>query len=264
MSQKYRRIKEYLIQFLKEETFKTGLNGGVLLLDGSVESIVVAILAKEAFGNRLLTLVKDTDEVQESVSDILKSFCMQKDIRYMSVSANAVAGAYPLLKEADEKRKKAFISRVEMAILYDMASYERALVLGAKSKSALLLGVGTSHGDLACALNPVGDLYESEIVEFSKFLGADEVFPSGESVKYGVDEEIGLYSVEALDSALKAFTEERLSRDELLAKGYDSEMVEMIIRRIYQNQFKHNPPIVAKLTSRTVGHDLQYPRDIKL
>ncbi len=258
MSQKYRGIKAYLIQFLKEETFKTGLNGGILILDHRVESAVVAILAKEAFGNRFMTLITAEEE-----SAVLENFCRQRDIRSTSLSIEEMVKGYPFTDDADAKRRDIFVSRVKMAVLYDMAERERALVLGSKNKSALLLGEGTMYGDLAYALNPIGDLYQTEVTEFAEFLGVEEALLTG-MASDAIDEESGHYEKEALDSALKAFTEERLSRDELLAKGYDSEMVEMMIRRIYQNQFKQRPPIVAKLTSRTIGHDLQYPRDIKL
>jgi len=250
MSQKYRRIKEYLIQFLREETFKTGLNGGVMALDHGLDSAVTAILAKEAFGNRLLVLISQ----RETENVPLKSFCEKHDIRYFMMVEDAITGCAALLEEVDSGRKEAFVSRVRMAVLYDTATRERALVLGSKNKSALLLGEGTVHGDLACALNPIGDLYRSEVAEFAAYLGIDDF--SGIS---NVPD-----NAEALDSLLKAFTEERLSREELIGRGYDSEAVDTVIDRIYHNQFKHKLPLVAKLTSRTVGQNLRYPRDIKL
>ncbi len=250
MSQKYKRIKEYLIQFLREETFKTGLNGGVMLLDHSVDSAVTAILAKEAFGNRLLLLIsqKDTEDAP------LKSFCEKRDIRYFTIVEDEITKSIAILEEADSSRREAFASRVRMAILYDIASRERALVLGSMNKSALLLGEGTIYGDLACALNPVGDLYRSEVREFAAYLGVSDFF-DGLNV---------LDNSEAFDNLLKAFVEERLSREELIARGYESEVVDTVIDRIYRNQFKHKLPLVAKLTSRTVGQNLRYPRDIKL
>jgi len=250
MSQKYRRIKEYLIQFLKEETFKTGLNGGVMALDSGLDSAVTAILAKEAFGNRLLVLISH----RETENAALKSFCEKRDIRYFTMAEDKITGCLALLEEEDDRRREAFVSRVRMAFLYDTASRERALVLGSKNKSALLLGEGTVHGDLAYALNPTGDLYRSEVAEFAAYLGVDDFF--------GISDLRD--NAEALDSLLKAFIEERLSREELIARGYDSEAVDTVIDRIYRNQFKHKLPLVAKLTSRTIGQNLRYPRDIKL
>jgi len=267
MPRKYKLVKEYLVQFLKEETFKTGLNGGVLVLDATVESFVVAMLAKEAFGNRLLTLLgENTLRTDETVSEKVKNFCLEKDIRFQSLQSSTVAKAYTKFSVQDDKRREAFLSRVAMAEVYDIAAGERALVLGSRNKSELLLGEGVLHGDLACAINPLGDLYATEVEEFAFYLGLSgfvEVFRPRATLREA-SAETARFSQDALDSALKGFTEERLSREELIEKGYDSEMVEMIIRRIYQNQYKHRPPVIAKLTSRTIGHDLQYPRDIKL
>ena len=267
MSQKYKFIKEYLVQFLKEETFKTGLNGGVLVLDASLESFVVAILAKQAFGNRLLTLLgKNGFYLEEMTGKKVKDFCLDKDIRFQSLQCDMVAKVYKEFSVLDDKRKEAFLSRVRMAEVYDVAAGERALVLGSQNKSELLLGEGVLHGDLACAINPLGDLYATEIEEFALYLGLSEYvefFPSRAIFRQEMSE-TARFSQDALDSALKGFTEEHLSREELIEKGYDSEMVEMIIRRMYQKQYKHRPPVIAKLTSRTIGHDLLYPRDIKL
>jgi len=117
-----------------------------------------------------------------------------------------------------------------------------------------LTGEGTLYGDLAYALNPVGDLYRSEVAEFAAYLGLEESVLQAHS----------LYASEAMDSLLKAFTEERLSREELIARGYDSEMVDTVTDKIYRNRYKQTLPVVAKLTSRTIGQDLRYPRDIKL
>ncbi|RUM67227.1 MAG: NAD(+) synthase [Sulfurospirillum sp.] len=260
MSQKYRRIKEYLIQFLREETFKTGLNGGVMALGHDIESVVTAILAKEAFGNRLLVLLTEA----ESQDDLLRAFCQVRDIRYFTVADSEIKQTYSFLEGADTKRTDAFVSRVRMAVLYDTASRERALVLGAKNKSDLLLGEGTVYGDLACALNPVGDLYRSEVLEFATYLGVDASFRESEHFVRSDKDTTGGYLSEMLDRMLRAFTEERLSREELIAAGYDSEMVDTVIDRIYRNQFKYKGPVIAKLTSRTIGQDLCYPGDIKL
>ena len=246
MSLKYKIIKEYLLQFLKEETFKTGLNGGVLLADERVDVFVTVLLAKEAFGNRFLIVT--TPWLSEETKRAIGDFCDRYTIRQHQLEA----GEMPAL----EGRNKAFLKRLSTAYLYDIAERERALVLGAHNKTRLLLGEGVHYGDLACDLNPVGDLYLTEVEAFADYLGVDNLF-----VKTS---RFGGYGAEALDGALRGFVEARMSRDELLRQGYDAEMVDTIIERVYRNQYKYRPPIIAKLTSRTIGDDLRYPRDIKL
>ncbi len=246
MSLKYKMIKEYLLQFLKEETFKTGLNGGVLLADERVDVFVTALLAKEAFGNRFLIVTAPwlSEETKRTVED----FCDKHTVRQYLIAEDE--------RSAFEKHNAAFMKRLSTAYLYDIAEKERTLVLGAHNKTRLLLGEGVHYGDLACDLNPVGDLYLTEVEAFAHYLGVENVF-----IKTS---RFGSYEAEALDGALRGFVEARMSRDELLRQGYDAEMVDTIIERVYRHQYKYRPPVIAKLTSRTIGDDLRYPRDIKL
>ncbi len=268
MSKKYRRIKEYLIQFLKEETFKTGLNGGVMGLSGGIDSAVVAVLAKEAFGDRLLCVLMPSHYSSTGSVDDAKALCKKFDIYYVIEPIENLIKSYSALENADALRIGNFSARMRMSILFDISARERALVLGTSNKSELLLGYGTIYGDLASAINPIGDLYKSEIFEFAKFLGVNKEIiqkpPSADLWEGQSDEEELGYTYEVLDRALREFVENRLSRDELIEKGFDIEMIDMIIKKIYQNQFKRKPPVIAKLTSRTIGHDFLYPRDIKL
>ncbi len=268
MSAKFKRIKAYLIQFLKEETFKTGLNGGVMGLSGGIDSAVVALLAKEAFGNRLLCVMMPSHYSSESSVSDAKALCEKFDLRYEIQPIAGLIQSYDLLEGADALRVGNFSARMRMSILFDISASQRALVLGTSNKSELLLGYGTIFGDLASAINPIGDLYKSEIFEFARYLGVNDSIidkpPSADLWEGQSDEEELGYTYEVLDSALREFVENRLSRDELIEKGYEIEMVDMIIKKIYQNQFKRKPPIIAKLTSRTIGHDFLYPRDIKL
>ena len=237
-------------------------------LSGGIDSAVVAVLSKEAFGNRLLCVLMPSQYSRQSSLEDAEALCAKFDIRYEVESVSDLIESYRPMEEADVLRKGNFAARMRMAILYDISARERALVLGTSNKSELLLGYGTVYGDLASAINPLGDLYKSEIFEFAKYLDINDAIlekkPSADLWQGQSDEEELGYSYEALDGALKEFVENRLSRDELIEKGYDIEMIDLIISRIYQNQFKRKPPIIAKLTSRTIGHDFLYPRDIKL
>jgi NAD+ synthase len=155
-----------------------------------------------------------------------------------------------------------------MVTLFDMSAKEGALVLGTSNKSELMLGYGTLYGDLASALNPIGDLYKSEIFEFAEYLGVTKSIitkPPSADLWDGQSDEADLgYSYEKLDEALRLYVEERLSIEKILEKGVDKEMLDMIIKRIYGNQFKRKMPLIAKLTSRTINHDFNYARDINL
>jgi NAD+ synthase len=144
---------------------------------------------------------------------------------------------------------------------------EKALVLGTSNKSELMLGYGTLYGDLASALNPIGDIYKSDIFKLARHLGVTKAIiskpPSADLWEGQSDEDELGYTYEQIDAFLKAFVDERLSVEELIEAGFDPNLCQMVTKRIYSNQFKRRLPIIAKLSERTIGHDFLYPRDIK-
>jgi NAD+ synthase len=268
MSKRFKLIEDFLINFLKEETFKTGLSGAVVGLSGGIDSAVVAVLAKKAFNDRLLCVMMPSHYSSSSSIDDAKELAEKFDLKYEISSIANLLKAYEENQYSTNLRIGNFSARMRMSILFDISARERALVLGTSNKSELMLGYGTLFGDLASAINPIGDLYKSEIFEFAEYFGINDAIiskpPSADLWEGQSDEEDLGYTYAVLDSALKAYVENRSSRDEMIESGFEDELVDLIINKIYQNQFKRKPPIIAKLTSRTIGHDFLYPRDIKL
>ncbi len=264
---KYALLTEYLVYFLKDEVEKTGLNNVVIGLSGGIDSAVVAVLAHKAFGDRLLCVKMPSHYSSQSSLDDADELCQKFQMRSVTKSIEPLLKVYEH-KEMSNLRIGNFSSRMRMAILFDASAEHGSLVLGTSNKSELMLGYGTLYGDLASALNPIGDLYKSEIFEFARYLEIPDSIinkpPSADLWEGQSDEEEIGYTYEVLDAVLKKYVEERSSRQELLNQGFDSELVDMIIPRIYKNQFKRKMPIIAKVTSRTINHDFNYPRDITL
>ncbi|MGB5966365.1 MAG: NAD+ synthase [Sulfurimonadaceae bacterium] len=264
---KYALITDFLVRFIDDEVRKTGLKNVVLGLSGGIDSAVVAILAHRAFGDDLLCVKMPSHYSSQSSLDDADELVKQFGMRAITCDISPLLQAYEN-DSMSNLRKGNFSARMRMATLFDVSADEGALVLGTSNKSELMLGYGTLFGDLASAINPIGDLYKSEVFELARYLGVPASIidkpPSADLWEGQSDEEELGYSYAVLDAALRAYVEDRKSREELLASGVDAKLADLIITRIYRNQFKRKMPVIAKLTSRTINHDFNYPRDITL
>ncbi len=265
---KYTLIEKYLIKFLKNEVYKTGLKSAVVGLSGGIDSAVVAVLAQKAFGSNFLAIMLPSSSSSQSSFDDADELCKKFNIKNKSIFIGNLIDSYFDKKDKTNLRVGNFSARMRMSVLYDISAQNGALVLGTSNKSELLLGYGTMFGDLASALNPIGDMYKTEVFEFAEYLGVPQTIikkpPTADLWEGQSDEEDLGFTYAQLDKALKEFVDNRVSKDELIKKGFDLSLVELITTKIYQNQFKRKLPVIAKLSNRTIGHDFLYPRDIKL
>jgi NAD+ synthase len=266
---RYAHITHFLERFLDNEVRKTGINKVVVGLSGGLDSAVVAVLAHRVFGDDLLCVKMPSHYSSQSSLDDADALCNDFGIRSITLSIEPMLRAYEAMHpDSDNLRRGNFSARLRMTTLFDISARENALVLGTSNKSELMLGYGTLYGDLASALNPIGDLYKSEIYELAAYLGVTQSIikkaPSADLWEGQSDEADLGYTYAQMDAAMKLYVEERLSKEEIVARGVDKAMLEMIIGRIFRNHFKRKMPVIAKLTSRTINHDFNYPRDITL
>jgi len=234
-----------------------------------LDSAIVAVLAQRVFKDDLLCVKMPSHYSSQSSLDDADELCRDFNLK------NEIASIEPMLKvyekmnpNMDNLRKGNFSSRMRMATLFDISARENALVLGTSNKSELMLGYGTLYGDLASAVNPIGDLYKSEAFELAEYLGVSKSIikkPPSADLWDGQSDEADLgYTYAQLDEVMKLYVEDRISQEDIISQGYDEKMTNMIIERIFRNHFKRKMPVIAKLTSRTVNHDFNYPRDIRL
>jgi len=266
---KYAQISDYLQRFLDNEVRKTGLNHVVVGLSGGLDSAVVAVLAQHVFGDDLLCVKMPSHYSSQNSLDDADELCRDFNLKNETASIEMMLKAYEEVNpNMDNLRKGNLSSRLRMVTLFDISARESALVLGTSNKSELMLGYGTLYGDLCSAVNPIGDLYKSEVYELAEYLGVSKSIikkPPSADLWDGQSDEADLgYTYAQLDKALKLYVEDRIPKEEMIKQGIDEKMLEMIIKRIFRNQFKRKMPIIAKLTSRTINHDFNYPRDITL
>ncbi len=254
-------------RFLAEELAKSGVDGFVVGLSGGVDSALSCAMAVHAVGTDLTLAVKmpyrTSSPQSESDADAIVD---QLGVRCERIDISPMVDAY--FKDNDEAsplRRGNYMARTRMACLFDLSAREGALVLGTSNKTELLLGYGTWYGDTASSLNPIGDLYKTQVWQMAHHLGLPksviEKVPSADLWPGQTDEkELGISYGQA-DAILYLLVDERCTVEEIEAEGHDRGLVEMLLHKIQRSQFKRRLPLIAKLSQRTIGIDFRYPRD---
>ena len=259
--------RKILVQFIRSEVKRTGLERGLFGLSGGLDSALVAYLSAEALGPAQVTGVAMPyrDSSPESLEHA-RLVAARTGIHLVEVDITPMIDAYfERLPQAGTLRRGNKMARERMSILYDLSAELKALVIGTSNKSELFLGYGTLFGDLASAVNPIGDLYKSEVRLLAAEMGVPreliEKAPSADLWSGQKDEtELG-FSYDEVDPLLKRMLDDRLGTQELIAEGFDPAFVGRVTEMIRRSQFKRRLPVIAKLSRRTADRDFRYPRD---
>jgi NAD+ synthase len=260
-------VTEILVGFIRDEVGKVGFDRVVLGLSGGIDSALVAALAVRSLGSEgvVPVLMPYRSSSPESEGDA-RTVSTQLGLEPLVVDISPQVDAYfERFPDADRGRRGNKMARERMSILYDMSWAHRALVIGTSNKTELLLGYGTIFGDMASALNPIGDLYKTQVFAMARALGLPqrvvEKAPSADLWEGQSDEQELGFQYAVVDTLLYHLVDERLTRDELRNLGFDDAFVDQVSRRLRDNQYKRRLPIIAKLSTRTIDRDFRYPRD---
>jgi NAD+ synthase len=260
-----------LAKIVRAEVHKTGLKKAVLGLSGGVDSALSLVIAVNALGaeNVRAILMPYRSSNPDSLGDATK-LCEKFSVRHETIDITPMADAYFARDETmSNTRRGNVMARQRMIVLYDISARDAALVIGTSNKTEILLGYSTLWGDMASAVNPLGDLYKYQVFALSRHLGViSEILdkaPSADLWSGQTDEgEMG-FSYAMADLILYYWLERSYSVESLKtlvrAEGGDEAVVDRILSRVERNAYKRVLPIIAKISSVTVGREFRTPRD---
>ena len=248
-----KEVHNELVEFLRESFKKAGFSKAVLGLSGGIDSALVAYLLRDALGKEnVLAIMMPYKSSNPDSLNHAKLVVEDLGINSKTIEITDMIDAYfKNEKEATSLRMGNKMARERMSILFDYSSKENALVVGTSNKTEIYLGYSTQFGDSACALNPVGDLYKTNIWDLSRYLKIPneliEKKPSADLWEGQTDEqEMGLTYKEA-DQVLYRMLEENKKVEEVLAEGFNKDLVDNIVRRMNRSEYKRRMPLIAKI-----------------
>lgn len=260
-------VVELLTGFIRDQSHRIGITKAVLGLSGGIDSALSAALAAKSLGPENVTAIvmpyaTSNPQSEKDAQEVAKHL----GIQLLKVDITPMVDAYFRGRpEASPLRRGNKMARERMTILYDHSAELKALVVGTSNKTEILLGYGTQFGDLASAMNPIGDLYKLQVYALARHLRIPksvlEKAPSADLWEGQTDEEELGFSYDVADQVLYRLVDQRFSLEELEALGFHRTLLNLIEHRLRTSHYKRKPPIIAKVNRRTVGRDFLYSRD---
>lgn len=259
--------KLVLTRFLRNEIYKAGFRKGIVGLSGGVDSALSCYLMAAALGpeNVLALRLPYAASSPESL-DHAQMVIDQLGVNSETIEITSIVEPlFVTSPDNDPRRRGNVMARIRMTILYDRSAAWKGLVIGTSNKSELLLGYGTLYGDLASAINPLGDLYKTQVFQLAKSLGIPEVIinkePSADLIPGQTDESDFGFTYSEVDQLLHLLVDKRFSTEEVISAGFSASLVQKASSMMHLSHFKRRMPVIPKLSGRSIGHDFRYLRD---
>ncbi|MGE5265721.1 MAG: NAD+ synthase [Acidobacteriota bacterium] len=259
--------RKMIVDFIRTEVTRVGFSRVIVGLSGGIDSALVAFLAAEALqpDNVLAVMMPYRTSNPESRADA-ELVVKQLGIQSRVVEITPMVEPYLTMHVGDNARRRGNVmARMRMIVVYDLSEEFHGLVIGTSNKTEALLGYTTQFGDNAAAIQPITDLYKAQVRQLAREVGVPQRIidkaPSADLWQGQTDEgELG-FTYDEADAILYHLVDERRRVDEVVALGFPARVVNRIVDLVQRNQFKRVPPIVAKISARTIGIDFLYDRD---
>jgi NAD+ synthase len=259
--------RKILTAFIRDQIEKAGANGAVIGLSGGIDSALSAYLSAAALGAENVLAVRmpyrtSSTASLEHADLVIEALGIPALTVPITDMVDPLIGQFP---DMSDLRKGNIMARMLMIVLYDQSAARGLLPMGTSNKTEFLLGYSTIYGDSGVALHPIADLYKYQVRQLSRALGVPDVIidkaPSADLWEGQTDEaELG-FTYNDVDQVLYLLVDQRYTVEQVIDEGFDAGFVNKVWRRVKVNHFKRTMPNVAKLSTRTIGHDFLYLRD---
>ena len=253
--------RKTLTDFIHTRITQAGFSRAVVGLSGGIDSSLSCCLTVEALGPENVLAIRMPYETSSSES-LEHAQLVIDELGIKSLTVPITEMVDPLFErfpEANHLRRGNAMARARMIILYDQSQAFEGLVIGTGNKTEILLGYTTLYGDSACALNPVGDLYKTQVRQLARALGIPDVIiqkpPSADLWLGQTDEgELG-FTYEEVDQLLNLMVDQGYNPDECVKAGFSELFVKAVVDINRKNHFKRVMPPIARLSDRAVRYD---------
>jgi len=258
--------EQWLVAFIRDEMSRRNFGKAVVGVSGGVDSAVTAYLAARALGPRNVVGVRmpyRTSSPQSLEHGQLVIDALGIESRTVDITA-AVDGYLAAEPDADAGRRGNVMARVRMIILFDLAAKYRAIPLGTGNKSERLLGYFTWHADDSPPINPLGDLFKTQVWALARHLGVPDVIvskPPTADLAVGQTDESDFGISYAKADELLNWMLSGYNANDLVERGFDPAEIQLVHHRLEGTHWKRRLPTVAMLSPTAIGESYLRPVD---
>ena len=260
-------VHKWLVAFLKDEVVRRrGFTRGIVGVSGGVDSSLTAFLAAEALGKDNVIAVRMPYRTSSPESLAHAQLVIDKlGIRSLTVDISAAVDGYlAQIGDADPTRKGNVMARERMIVLFDLSAKEQALPIGTSNKSERLLGYFTWHADDTPPVNPLGDLFKTQVYALARHVGVPEQIlakPPTPDLVPGQETERDYGFTYTQADPILYYLIRGYKPEDVVARGFDAALVAAVHRRLDSTHWKRRLPTVAMVSGTAIGEFYLRPVD---